>query len=302
MSARLDGLPIGASDLYRGLSELLCEQGDLAAAAEYLATAQKVGELTELTGWPHRLGVAQARLKEAQGDLEAALALLDEAERLSIREALPDVRPIAALKARVWIRQGRWREADRWANEQGLFPDDELSYLREFEHVTLAEAMLARARQVADRSALRDVDRFLTRLLDSATAGGRDATVIEVLVLQALTAHASDDENAALALLDKAVELAELEGQARVFERLGEFAPLLGTPETVDQSGLAALLSARELEVLHLLGTELDGPEIAQRLFVSLNTLRTHTKHIYAKLGVNSRRTAVRRAEELNLL
>lgn len=51
-----------------------------------------------------------------------------------------------------------------------------------------------------------------------------------------------------------------------------------------------------------MLATELDGPAIARELVVSLNTVRTHTKHIYAKLGVNNRRTAVRRAHQLNLL
>jgi len=61
-------------------------------------------------------------------------------------------------------------------------------------------------------------------------------------------------------------------------------------------------LSARELDVLRLLGTDLDGPDIARRLFVSLNTVRTHTKNIYAKLGVNNRRAAVRRAAELDLI
>jgi LuxR family maltose regulon positive regulatory protein len=60
-------------------------------------------------------------------------------------------------------------------------------------------------------------------------------------------------------------------------------------------------LSERELEVLRLLGTELSGPEIARELIVSLNTFRTHTKNIFNKLGVNNRRAAVRRAEELNL-
>jgi LuxR family transcriptional regulator, maltose regulon positive regulatory protein len=66
--------------------------------------------------------------------------------------------------------------------------------------------------------------------------------------------------------------------------------------------GLPDPLSTRELEVLRLLGNELDGPAIARELVVSLNTVRTHTKNIYAKLGVNSRRTAVRRAEELGLM
>ena len=61
-------------------------------------------------------------------------------------------------------------------------------------------------------------------------------------------------------------------------------------------------LSERELDVLRLLGTDLSGPDIARELVVSLNTVRTHTKNIYAKLGVNNRRAAVRRAEELDLL
>ena len=60
-------------------------------------------------------------------------------------------------------------------------------------------------------------------------------------------------------------------------------------------------LSDRELDVLRLLGTELDGPAIARELMVSLNTVRTHTKNIYAKLAVTSRRAAVRRAAELGL-
>ena len=66
--------------------------------------------------------------------------------------------------------------------------------------------------------------------------------------------------------------------------------------------GLVEPLSERELDVLRLLATDLDGPDIARQLFVSVNTMRTHTKSIYAKLGVNSRRAAVRRAEERGLL
>ena len=61
-------------------------------------------------------------------------------------------------------------------------------------------------------------------------------------------------------------------------------------------------LSERELGVLRLLGTDLDGPEIARYLTVSLSTVRTHTRNIYSKLGVNNRRAAVGRAEELDLL
>jgi LuxR family maltose regulon positive regulatory protein len=61
-------------------------------------------------------------------------------------------------------------------------------------------------------------------------------------------------------------------------------------------------LSERELDVLRLLGSDLDGPAIARELVVSLNTVRTHTKHIYSKLGVNSRRAAISKAHQLGLL
>ena len=68
------------------------------------------------------------------------------------------------------------------------------------------------------------------------------------------------------------------------------------------RQGLIEPLSERELDVLRLLATVLDGPDIARELVVSLHTVRSHTKKIYAKLGVNNRREAVRRAEELDLL
>ena len=68
-----------------------------------------------------------------------------------------------------------------------------------------------------------------------------------------------------------------------------------------NQTDMIEPLSERELEVLKLLRSELSGPEIAQQLIVSLNTLRTHTKNIFNKLGVNNRRAAIRRAEELDL-
>jgi LuxR family transcriptional regulator, maltose regulon positive regulatory protein len=73
-------------------------------------------------------------------------------------------------------------------------------------------------------------------------------------------------------------------------------------PRATATGGLVEPLSDREGDVLRLLASELTGPEIARELVVSLNTVRTHTKNIYAKLGVTSRRAAVRRAGELGLL
>ena len=83
-----------------------------------------------------------ARIREAQGDLDGALDQLDEAERLYVGVFSPNVHPIAALKARVWVAQGRLDEALGWAHEQGLSAEDELSYLHEFEPVSYTHLTL----------------------------------------------------------------------------------------------------------------------------------------------------------------
>ena len=82
----------------------------------------------------------------------------------------------------------------------------------------------------------------------------------------------------------------------RLLDALGGEAP------GARQQGRVDDLSPRELEVLRQLARDTSGPAIARELFISLNTLRTHTKSIYAKLGVNERRAAVTRARTLGLL
>ena len=143
-AARQGGpVPPTAADLYVGLSELCHEHNDLDAAARYLRSSQELGEHGGLQENRYRWYVGMARIAEAQGDLDRALELLDEAQRQYVRSPNPGaaVRPVAAVKARVWVRQGRLAEALGWAHERGLSVDDELSYLREFEHITLARLL-----------------------------------------------------------------------------------------------------------------------------------------------------------------
>jgi LuxR family maltose regulon positive regulatory protein len=318
-------VPQGTADVYVVLSELHHEQDELEIATQHLLTSKKLGEHAALQVTRHRWYVAMARIKEAQGDLDSALDLLDEAERLQIGNPAPDVCPVAALKARVWVGQGRLTEALAWARERGLSVDDELSYLREFEHVTLVRVLIAQYRNDRVNSAIHEAAGLLERLLKAAEAGERTGSVIEILVLQALAHQAQGDVPAALAPLERALTLAEPEGYVRLFVDDGPpMAALLpeaakhGTAPNYVRQLRAAFgkaegrtpvtqlliepLSERELEVLRLLTTELNGPEIARELMVSLNTMRTHTKNIYNKLGVHNRRAAVRRAEELDLL
>ena len=131
----------GTADMFVGMSEIARERDDLRAAAQLLLRSQELGEHTGLPQNRYRWRVAMARLREAEGNLPGALELLNEAERLYVSDFFPNVRPVPALKARVWIARGRFGEALGWAREQGLSVDDDLSYLREFEHITLARAV-----------------------------------------------------------------------------------------------------------------------------------------------------------------
>jgi LuxR family maltose regulon positive regulatory protein len=235
------------------------------------------------------------------------------------------VRPIAAWKTRIWLAQGRLTEALGWARERGLSMDDTLSYLHEFEHLTLARIYIALYRNAPENGSPGEIMILLDRLLQAAEAGDRIGSVIEILMLQALAYQAQNDLPRALESLEHALTLAEPEGYVRLFVDEGQSIMLLlreaarrgivpnyasQLQMAFEQTGdrmpaarpLVEPLSERELDVLRLLGTELSGPEIAQELNVSLNTLRTHTQNIYTKLGVNNRRAAIRRAEELRLL
>ena len=315
----------GMADMHAGISEIYRERDDLPAATRHLLTSQELGEHTGLPQHRYRLRVAMARVAEAEGNLAGALDLLDEAERLYVSDFFPNVRPVPALKARVWIAQGRLGDALGWAREQGLSADDDLSYLREFEHITLARVLLARHEGEDAGRAVPEAAQLLARLLLAAEEGQRTGRVIEILVLRALAHQALGDIPAALAALERALTLAEPEDYVRVFVDEGQpmtsllraatkqgirrdyARRLLVAARAAEHDGpveqaLIEPLSERELDVLRLLGSELDGPAIARELMVSLNTMRTHTKSIYTKLAVTSRRAAVSRAAELGLL
>lgn len=316
----------GTADVYATMSQVHLERNHLQEARRVLAQSEESGEHNGLPQHRHRRPVAMARIRAAEGDFDAALALFDEAEdHYDGRDFFPDTHPIPARKARVLLARGDLRQALGWAREHRLSAEDELSYLREFQHITLARLLVEQHAEEGSGSSLDDADRLLQRLLPAAEAGGRTGSVIEIRVVRALVHRARGNRREAIDDLRRAVALAEPEGFVRVFVEAGsaiaETLPavakqgasrrfvnqLLAAFRTTEPAGhlqqdLIDPLSERELEVLRLLATHLQGPEIARELVVSVNTIRTHTKHIYAKLGVNSRRAAVRQGKQLNLL
>ena len=320
-----------------GLSMIYRQRGDDTLAAHHLKRAAELGLQTTLVDWLYRWHAAQAQLKEAAGDLETALSLLDEAKQVYIQTLVPDLRPLAAMKARIYLKQGRLDKAQAWAAERGLSLSDEVSYLHEFEHLTLARLEIANPL----------VNALLARLLQAAEAQNRRGSALDILLVQALAHEAQGNHPQALAALKRALSLAEPEGYVRIFvdegkpmrmliadfrlsiekqmsssahtqlgytgKLLAAFAPPVNKQSTTPalaagarvknpKSEIVEPLSERELEVLRLVAQGLSNREISLRLFLALNTVKGHNQKIFNKLQVQSRTEAVARARELGLL
>ncbi len=319
-------MPLGTEDVYMGISKLHRERGDLKAAAQDLAASKKLGEQVKLPDWKHRWCIAKARLQETLGEFDCAIKLLDEAERVFVPTPLPRIRPIAALKVRVLIKQGRLGEALDWARERELSVDDDLSYLCEFEHVTLARVLIAQYKSDREDSSIDDALGLLVRLQTAAKEGKRTGSLIEILVLKALGHDAHGDIQSALETLERALTLAEPEGYVQIFvdegqpmanllneaakqniqpdysrKLLAAFKSKIAVDVTQQIQQLIEPLSARELEVLKLVALGLTNRQIGERLFLALDTVKGYNRKIYSKLGVKNRTQAVQKAVSLKI-
>jgi LuxR family maltose regulon positive regulatory protein len=324
----------GAADMHVGMSEIHHERNELDAATKHLLRSEELGEFAGLPQNRYRWRVAMARICEAHGDLDDALDLLDEAERLYVGDFFPNVRPVAARKARVWVAQGRLGEALVWARDLGLSAHDDLGYLREFEHISLARVLIALYKNDREERSIHEAMGLLERLLQAAEEDGRIGNVIEILVLQALAHEAQCESLSAFVPLERVLTLAEPEGYVRTFvdegpsmEQLlleaaargimpdytGKLLAAFEAEGRIDSDDsprptppasqpLAEPLSDRELEVLRLIAQGLSNREIGERLFLAIITVKGHNRNIFRKLQVRRRTEAVARARELGLL
>ena len=257
----------------------------------------------------------------ARGELDRAQEIIHTMAHLA---AEADVGPwishwILGLRLQMFLAREDLSSAARLAERAGLSLDEDPTYPREMAYSPLVQLSIAQGRPGATLG-------LLGRLLHAAENAGRIGRVIATLALRAAALEARGDVDRAMADLARALSLAEPEGYVRVFVEQGPvmvallrraatrgIAPryatrLLGAFDlpSPDQGRsdqpLIEPLTERELEVLHALASDLTMAEIGEQLFVARSTIRSHTKSIYGKLNVHSRREAVRRARALGLL
>ena len=300
-----------ACEAFLGLARIAYQWNDLDAAQAYGEQSMRLARQLENVDTPAAAGLFLARLKIAQGELDGALALLEETGEFVQRHGFSHWDgAVAAGLAALLLRQGEVTSAAELARMHDLPLIQVRVHLAERKPAA-ALALLKPMRQEAETKGW--IDKQLQVLVLQAAAyqeQGETEKGVQVVAKALLLAEPGRpirlfiDEGPPLALL---LNEAARRGVAPAYVRqLRAAIGALPEQRTAEQPPAAQQLSepltVRELEVLRLLATDLSGPEIARELMISLNTMRTHTKNIYAKLGANSRRTALSRADELELL
>lgn len=316
-----------AGNIGIGLARIHYELNDLDAAERLLHEAIRAIEPGGVSDATVAAYTTLARVRMARRDAAGAAEALDSAEQgLKAVRVTSDIEAeLAACQVRLWLAQSRVpgnppSAAVRWVAERSARRGDRPGWAEELEQISVARVRLAQGRS-------REAAELLAGLAAAAEAGGHGGRLVEVLALQALALRVQGQVGPALAALRRALALAEPQGYARVFldegpamvallrelGDLGEPRELMGYVERLlahgEQAGppepaapLIEALSARELEVLRLAAAGLSNREIADRLIVTVGTVKTHLHNVYTKLGATSRTQAIARARSLHLV
>jgi len=320
--------PLEAAYIHFRLSTILRHWNELEKS---LWHAKRAIEIMQKWGSGSRLAhVNLAIALQAVGQDEEAMGAIQQAETIAAEESgfwLADVRSIRAM---LWLDQGNLDAASKWVRESGLSAEDEIPFSRQRVYLIMAQVLLAQG-QNGDHNVLDNAIQLLSRLQALLDASNARAYLLQVLIIKALAYQAQGKTEKALSAINQALPIAEKGGYIRVFVREGaEMMKLLEQAtkknispiyvekllkafrydiQEVDSVGVQDIpidtiteeLTSRELEVLRLLGTDLPISGIANELVLSVDTVRTHIKHIYRKLDTHSRFEAITRARELKL-
>jgi LuxR family maltose regulon positive regulatory protein len=287
------------------LAVLHFEWNELDEAEQLADEALTRAERAHAAVFVPRIQLVRAQLAMARGDLSFASQCIELAEAAAERIGNAVQRGWAlALRARWHVLRQDLAAAEAWAAGVRLAKD-----LYAIEHEPEA---LALARVELARGDTRLALVTLSHVLDRAEATGCEWSAVRALVGRAVALAASGYAERALAALDDALRRAEPGGFRRVFlDDASVLAPLLRRARSplaasllgsLERPAAAALVSAREQEVLVLVAQGLSNRDIAERLVVTPNTVKAHLRHLGTKLGTSSRTQLLARARQSGLL
>jgi LuxR family maltose regulon positive regulatory protein len=326
-------LPVAAQTL-SAIGQLSYEWDQLEEAERYLLQSIELSRKMENIYALLMSLMNLALIRRVQGDGDGALHFRRETEQVMMEfppHTSVEAR-VALQQVRMYLHMGEIRAAARLAQSYGQ------NWKSGHAHIVELMSILWTRVWIAQGNVLEAIE-TLGQALPRARAAGRWGVVIELLVLRALTLAMSHETQPALAALEEALRLAEPEGYARIFldegepmarllrmvyrskekgsrdyearllERLlpAEAAPPPASAEihsgkSLDQPVLIDPLTERELEILRMIAEGHSNQDIAEKLVITLGTVKAHISHIYTKLDVRSRTQAISKADQLHLL
>lgn len=314
----------GAANIYADLAKIAIEKNQLDTAQNYLNAMAQLDELAYIPEQQKHVILTKAGFYAANKQYEQAHHYLEQAKHVKSPSPIIDAFSFDALHAQLHLLQNQLDKVATWVANTNL--TNKSNCLPDFDKLIMCRFLIINHSNHSNSSELNQAQHILTGILDKNSQRLRPRNSCEAHLLLSVIKQIQNESQVAEQHLQQAVELAQKYEYKRLLSDLIHLMPTLanllntyyaghkmiqsilkGDAEEnpkLDEAGYteSGLLSEREQQVLKMLASERSGPEIAASLFISLNTLRTHTKKIYTKLEVNNRRAALIRAKSLNLL
>ena len=316
-----ENIPI-AGEIYNDLAEVYYEWNDLPKAKENATKALEFAEKGEVTWVLCRSYMLLAKIYFANSKVTEAIDLIKSAKKIITNTKLFDLgTELLVISENVLLRSGKIYEAEKWIKNDEIYKID-------VNNIGYAYYCITKLRYFILSNQMKEAEELANKLYVSFESRKIYRVLAEVLILKSIINEKKGNKEEMLEDIIKAVNISYKENYLRIFLDEGEYLkniilrekdrliPRLekdqavflnniisafGNREEIKDNDVNEILSIREMEVLKYLKEGLNNTEIANSLFVSVNTVKTHLLNIYTKLDVHSRTEALAKASELGM-